>query len=256
MLHIYWVAFLTIIRSETHRIFRIWTQTLLPPVITTVLYFLIFGRLIGPRIGTLDGFSYIQFIAPGLIMMTTINNSYNHVVGSVFSSRFQRSIEALLMAPVPNIVLLLGFVTGGILRGTLVGIFITFIALCFTHLTIVHVGITILVFLLSSTLFALAGFSNALFARNFDEIMLVPTFILTPLTYLGGVFYSINMLPEWWKNLSFFNPILYIINGFRDGILGVSDVHIGTALIVMTTLVIVLFIGNLYLLHQGRGLRS
>lgn len=251
-----WVAFATIVRKEVRRFTRIWVQTLIPPVITMGLYFVIFGQLIGSRIGQMGGFDYMSFVVPGLIMMSVINNSYANVVSSFYSAKFNKSIEELQVSPVPNWVILWGYVSGGVLRGLCVGFIVTLMSMIFVRLTLHHIGITILVVLLTSTLFALAGFINAVYANSFDDISIIPTFVLTPLTYLGGVFYSIDMLPSFWQSVSQLNPILYVINAFRYGFLGASDVNIGVALGG-----IVLFVGALYgycwyLLEKGKKLRS
>lgn len=253
---IYWVAFQTILRKETMRFLRIWIQTLLPPAITMTLYFLIFGNLLGSQIGHMNGFSYMQYIAPGLIMMSVITNAYTNVVSSFYGMRFQKSVEELLIAPLPNYLFLLGYVAGGVLRGLLVGLIVTVIALFFTHLTVHNVFAIFIVVLLAATLFALAGFTNALFAKKFDDITIVPTFVLTPLTYLGGVFYSIQLLPEFWRHLSFLNPILYMVNAFRYGILGISDVSVSVALLMLTVCCVGLFWLNLRLLNKGVGIRT
>lgn len=253
---IYWVAFQTILRKETTRFLRIWIQTLLPPAITMTLYFLIFGNLLGSQIGRMDGFSYMQYIAPGLIMMTVITNAYTNVVSSFYGMRFQKSVEELLIAPLPNYLFLLGYVAGGVLRGLLIGLIVTIIALFFTHLTVHNVFTILVVVFLAATLFALAGFTNALFAKKFDDITIIPTFVLTPLTYLGGVFYSIQMLPDFWRHLSFLNPILYMVNVFRYGILGVSDVSVSGALSMLGFCCVVLFCVNLRLLNKGVGIRT
>lgn len=253
---IYWVAFQTILRKETTRFLRIWIQTMLPSAITMTLYFLIFGNLLGSQIGHMNGFSYMQYIAPGLIMMAVITNAYTNVVSSFYGMRFQKSVEELLIAPLPNYLFLLGYVAGGVLRGLLVGLIVTVIALFFTHLTVHNIFAIFMVVLLAATLFALAGFTNALFAKKFDDITIVPTFVLTPLTYLGGVFYSIQMLPEFWRHLSFLNPILYMVNAFRYGILGISDVSVSVALLMLAICCVGLFWLNLRLLNKGVGIRS
>ncbi len=255
-LHSNLIAFKTICHGEIIRFTRIWIQTILPPVITMSLYFIIFGQLIGPRIGTMDGFKYMQYIAPGLIMLSVITNSYLNVVSSFYGSRFQRNIEELLVSPTPNILILLGYVTGGIFRGLLVGAVVTAIALFFTDLTLAHPGITLLTVFSSSLLFSLAGFTNALFARKFDDITIIPTFVLTPLTYLGGVFYSISLLPEIWQKISLLNPILYMVNTFRYGILGITDINISLAFAIIFAFIIGLFVINLSLLNKGVGIRK
>jgi len=250
------VAFATIVIKEVRRFMRIWAQTLLPPAITMTLYFIIFGNLIGRQIGEMDGFSYMQYIVPGLIMMAVITNAYANVVSSFFGMKFQHSIEELLVAPVPNYIILLGYVAGGVARGLAVGFIVTLVAFWFTDLTIQHYGIVISVIILTAILFSLGGFINAVYATKFDDISIVPTFILTPLTYLGGVFYSINLLPEAGQIASRLNPILYMVNAFRYGVLGVSDVPIGIAYGMIFLFVIVLFSFSLYLLNKGIGIRT
>lgn len=251
-----WVALLTIIRKETVRFMRIWVQTLLPPVITMALYFIIFGRLIGARVGQMDGFTYMEFVVPGLIMMSIITNSYSNVVGSFFGVKFQRSIEEVLVSPTPNYIILLGYVLGGVTRGLLVGLIVTLVSLFFTHLMVENLLVTSSIVILTAVVFSLAGFLNALFAKTFDDISIVPTFILTPLTYLGGVFYSINLLPDFWQDVSKLNPILYMVNAFRYGILGISDINIINAFLGVFVFIIILTSLNLYLLSYGTRLRS
>ncbi|MGC1549117.1 MAG: ABC transporter permease [Rhodanobacter sp.] len=251
------VALHTITRREIVRIMRIWTQTLIPPAITMTLYFVIFGKLIGSRIGVIQGgFSYMQYIVPGLVMMSIITNSYGNISSSFFGAKFQRSVEEMLVSPTPNWVILLGYVTGAVARGLVVGLLVLLIALFFTSLHVVHPLITFLSVLLGATIFSLAGFVNAVYAKKFDDIALVPTFVLTPLTYLGGVFYSVNMLAEPWQAISRVNPILYMVNAFRFGVLGISDVNVGMAFVVMLAFVVGLSIVALQLLKRGVGLRS
>ncbi|NND64465.1 MAG: ABC transporter permease [Gammaproteobacteria bacterium] len=253
---VYWVGFVTIVRKEISRIRRIWVQTLVPPVITMTLYFIIFGNLIGQRIGVMDGFNYVQFIAPGLIMMQVITNSYGNVVSSFFGSRFGKHIDELLVSPLPNYVILAGFIVGGIVRGLLVGGLVTIVALFFTRLQLQHPLVTISVVLLTSVVFSLAGFINAVYAKNFEGISVIPTFVLTPLTYLGGVFYSISLLPEFWQSVSKANPILYMVNAFRYGILGSADVDIVSAYVMIIGFIFLLTAFSLYLLEKGTGLRE
>ncbi|NCF14043.1 MAG: ABC transporter permease [Gammaproteobacteria bacterium] len=250
------VAAKTIIRKEMVRVLRIWVQTIVPPAITMTLYFIIFGNLIGRRIGTMDGFDYMQYIAPGLIMMSVITNSYGNVVSSFFGAKFGKHLEEMLVAPMSYATIIIGHVAGGVLRGLLVGALVTVIALFFTRLEVAHPFITISIVLLSSIVFSLAGFINAVFAKKFDDISIVPTFVLTPLTYLGGVFYSISMLPEFWQNVSRLNPILYMVNAFRYGILGTSDIGIGQAYIILFVFVVLLFSGCMYLMRRGIGIRE
>lgn len=251
-----WIAFVTIVGKEIRRFVRIWPQTLLPPAVTTSLYFLIFGTLIGARIGTLDGVRYIDFIVPGVILMSVINHAYSNVASSFYSTKFQRYIEELLIAPMPSSVILWGYVCGGIARGLLVGAVVWLIALLFSAPALAHPWLTLGVLLLTAALFALAGFINAIFADSFDDISIIPNFLLTPLSYLGGVFYTLPMLPEIWQKISLANPILYMVNAFRYGLIGVSDVDIFLALGV-TGLVIVLLAGFAwFLLERGIGLKS
>jgi ABC-2 type transport system permease protein len=250
------VGFATIVIREFSRIMRIWGQTLVPPVITATLYFIIFGNLIGSRIGEMGGFTYLQYIAPGLIMMSVITNSYGNVVSSFFGAKFGRHIEELLVSPLPNWLIVLGYVTGGLLRGLLVGLIVSVIALFFTHLHVEHPFIVIAAVLLTSVVFALGGFVNAVFAKNFDQITFVPTFILTPMTYLGGVFYSISMLPGWAQTVSKANPILYMVNAFRYGFLGRSDVDVGFSFAIMIVSVVVLFAACVWLMNRGTGTRE
>jgi ABC-2 type transport system permease protein len=251
------IALHTIVRREIVRIVRIWTQTLIPPAITMTLYFVIFGKLIGSRIGSIQGeFSYMQYIAPGMVMMSVITNSYGNISSSFFGAKFQRSVEEMLVSPMSNWVILLGYVTGAVARGVVVGALVLLIALGFTSLHVAHPLTALLSVLFGATIFSLAGFVNAVYAKKFDDIALVPTFILTPLTYLGGSFYSVNMLGEPWQAISRVNPILYIINSFRFGVLGISDVNIGVAFGVMLIFVIGLAALALNLLKRGVGLRS
>ena len=256
MFNYHWVSLQTLVHKEIRRFMRIWQQTLLPPAITMALYFVIFGNLIGSRIGEMGGFNYMEYIVPGLIMMSVTNNAYSNVVSSFFSAKFQHSIEELLIAPVPNYIILLGYVVGGVVRGLLVGLVVTLLSLYFTELKVYNVWIVITVITMTAVLFSLGGFINAVFARNFDDISIVPTFVLTPLTYLGGVFYSIALLPDFWQNVSLANPILYMVNAFRYGILGVSDVSIFVALGMIFGFTVILFSISLYLLNKGIGLRQ
>ncbi len=251
-----WIALSTIVRKEIVRFTRIWVQTLLPPVITMSLYFVIFGQLIGSRIGQMDGFTYMEFVVPGLIMMSIITNSYSNVVSSFFGVKFQKSIEEVLVSPTPNYIILFGYVLGGVTRGLLVGFIVTLVSLFFTDLSIHNLPVTMSIVLLTSVVFALAGFFNAVFAKTFDDISIIPTFVLTPLTYLGGVFYSISLLPEFWQGVSKLNPILYMVNAFRYGILGISDINIASAFMGVGVFIIILTIVCLYLLAHGTRLRS
>jgi ABC-2 type transport system permease protein len=256
VIHRYFVAYRTIVGKEIARFMRIWVQTLVPPAVTMTLYFVIFGALIGSRIGEMDGYSYVQYIAPGIIMMAVITNSYSNVVSSFFSAKFQRQIEEMLIAPMPNVVIVAGYATGGLLRGLMVGVLVTVIALLFTELKINSVAVMITVVTMTALLFSLAGLVNAIFARKFDDISIVPTFVLTPLTYLGGVFYSIDLLPEFWSMVSMSNPVLYMVNAFRYGILGVSDIDLAVAFSVIGGFTVALLAFCLYLLDRGIGIKT
>ncbi|MEE8320521.1 MAG: ABC transporter permease [Gammaproteobacteria bacterium] len=249
------IAYSTIVIKEVGRFTRIWIQTLLPPAISMTLYFVVFGNLIGPRIGTMDGFSYMEFIAPGIIMMAVMNNSYANVVSSFFSAKFQRHIEEMLVAPIPNIVILAGYITGGVTRGLMVGIIVTIVALFFTHLDVNNLPMTFIVVLLTSILFSLGGLINGIYAKKFDDISIIPAFILTPMIYLGGVFYSIELLPAFWQSVSIFNPILYMVNAFRYGMLGISDIDITLAFVIIILFIIILSTLALYLLSRGTGIK-
>lgn len=252
----YSIAFRTIFIKEIRRFARIWPQTLLPPAVTTALYFLIFGTLIGERIGKVNGANYMEYIVPGVILMSVISHSYANVVSSFYSTKFQRHIEELLVSPTPNWVILAGYVSGGITRGLLVGLVVSLISLFFADISVNNIWITLAVFLLTATLFALAGFINAIFADSFDDISIVPNFILTPLSYLGGVFYSVSMLPEVWQKISLGNPILYMINAFRYGLIGVTDVDIRVAFAITVGFIVALTLFSLFLLHKGIGIKS
>jgi ABC-2 type transport system permease protein len=250
------VAVKTLVRKEVVRVLRIWVQTIVPPAITMTLYFIIFGNLIGKRIGTMDGFDYMSYIAPGLIMMSVITNSYGNVVSSFFGAKFARHIEEMLVSPMSNAAIVIGHVSGGLIRGLFIGLLVTIIALFFTKLEVQHPLITVSIVVLSSIVFSLAGFINAIFAKKFDDISIVPTFVITPLTYLGGVFYSISLLPEFWQNVSKANPILYMVNAFRYGILGRSDIEITHAYTMLVVFVVVLFSACVMLMNRGVGIRE
>ena len=250
------VALGTIVRREVNRILRIWGQTLVPPAITMTLYFLIFGGLIGSRVGQMDGLRYMDFIVPGLVMMSIIQNSYGNISSSFFGAKFGRHVEELLVSPMPNWVILLGYVAGAVLRGLMVGAIVLVIAMFFTKVRVPHPLVTITTVLLGATIFSLAGFVNAAYAKKFDDIAIVPTFILTPLTYLGGVFYSVKLLPPWAEALTHANPIFYMVNAFRYGLLGSSDVPVWVAYTLMLAFVAALTALALWLLRRGVGLRS
>ena len=251
-----WVAYRTIAAKEIRRFIRIWLQTVLPAAITMGLYLIIFGGLIGPRIGEMAGYRYMDFIIPGVIMLSVITNSYANVVSSFFGAKFQRHIEELLISPIPNYVILLGYVSGGVARGLCVAVAVTGVSMFFWDVTIHHIGITVVVMALTATLFSLAGFINGVFAKTFDDISIIPTFVLTPLTYLGGIFYTIDMLPGFWQGASLLNPILYMVDAFRFGILGVSDISVWTAFSIIIAFIAALYATCLYLLNRGIGVRT
>ena len=250
------VALGTIVHREVRRILRIWGQTLVPPAITMTLYFMIFGGLIGSRIGDMGGYTYMEFIVPGLVMMSVIQNSYANISSSFFGAKFGRHVEELLVSPMPNWVILAGYVAGAVLRGLLVGAIVLLIAMLFTKVRIPHPLVTFTTVLLGATIFALAGFVNAVYAKKFDDVAIVPTFILTPLTYLGGVFYSVKLLPDWAEAATHANPIFYMVNAFRYGLLGSSDVPLWVAYALMLGLVVALTMLGLWLLKRGTGMRS
>ena len=252
----YSIAYRTIVTKEIFRFIRIWPQTLLPPAITTALYFLIFGKLIGDRIGIINGVSYMDYIVPGIILMSVISHSYANVVSSFYSTKFQRNIEELLVAPVPNWIILAGYVSGGIIRGLLVGSVVALISLLFADIDVKNPYIALSVMLLTATLFSLAGFINAVLAESFDDISIIPNFVLTPLSYLGGVFYSVKMLPSIWQNISLGNPILYMINAFRYGLIGVTDVDIRLAFMMTVGFIVTLALVSLFLLYKGIGIKN
>lgn len=248
-------AYITLVIREMLRFTRIWVQTILPPAITMGLYFIIFGNLIGSRMGEMQGQSYIDYIVPGLILMSVITNSYSNVVASFFSSKYQRNIEEMLISPMPNWIILAGYVTGGVMRGLAVGLIVTVVAAFFTDLRLENPLVAVLVLLMTSVLFSIGGLINAIYARSFDDISIIPTFVLTPLTYLGGVFYSIDLLPEFWQDVSLLNPILYMVNALRYGMLGVTDVGIVQAFVITGVFCVLLYVGALWLLRRGAGIK-
>lgn len=250
-----YIAFQTILIKEILRFARIWVQTIIPPVITMSLYFVIFGNLIGSQIGDMNGFRYMDYIVPGLIMMAVINNSYANVVSSFYGCKFHHHIEEMLVSPLPNYLIILGFVTGGIARGLVVGLAVTLVSMLFTSLEIHNLAVIVSTVVLTSTVFALAGLINGVFAKSFDDISIIPTFVLTPLTYLGGVFYTIGMLPEFWQSVSKLNPILYMVNTFRYGFLGVSDISLTASYAIIAGFIAALYSYALHLLNSGYGIR-
>jgi len=251
-----WIGFKTIVIREYGRIIRIWGQTIVPSAVTATLYFVIFGSLIGRRVGSMGGFDYMQYIAPGLIMMSVITNSYANVVSSFFGAKFGKHLEEMLVSPLPSWIIVGGYVVGGLVRGMLVGTAVTAVSLAFTHLHIHHILIILAAVILTSLIFALGGFLNALFAKNFDQVNFIPVFVLTPLTYFGGVFYSVSLLPDWALRLSYANPILYMVNAFRYGFLGAADVNVGMAFGLMIVAVVTMFGTAVYLMDRGSGTRE
>jgi ABC-2 type transport system permease protein len=249
-------SFLTLVRKETVRIFRIWPQTLLPAVITQSLYFLIFGGFIGSRVGLIDGTPYMAFIVPGLVMMGVIQNSFMNVVGSFFGAKFMRNIDEILVSPMPDWAMLGGYITGGVIRGTVVGALIYAVAAVFVHPTVTHPWAVVLFLLLTSSLFSLAGFLNAIFAKKFDDTSIFSTFVLIPLTYLGGVFYSVNQLPPVWQAVSRANPILYMVDGFRYGFFGSAGIPVSHSISLLVAVIVALTWTNLYLLRKGIGMKN
>jgi len=250
------IALSIIVYKEIRRFMRIWIQTLIPPIITMTLYFVIFGSLIGSRVGSMGGFDYMQYITPGLVMMSVITNAYSNVASSFFGAKFQRSVEEMLVSPMPSWVIVAGFVLGGVARGLLVGALVLVVSLFFTDIHIQNIGLTVLFFFGTAVLFALGGFLNAVFSTKFDDISIVPTFILTPLTYLGGVFYSIDMLPEVWQWVSLANPVVYIISAFRTGMLGAGDVPVWVSVVMVSGFIAILFAGCVWCMEQGKGMRN
>lgn len=250
------IALRTILVKEIRRYLRIWIQTILPPVITTALYFIIFGQLIGSQIGAIAGYSYMDYIVPGLILMAVITNSYGNVVSSFYGAKFSHYVEELLIAPIPNSLILTGYIAGGLARGLTVGAVVTAVAMFFTDVPVHNLAVVLSVVVLTAVLFSLGGFINAIYAKSFDDIAIIPTFVLTPLTYLGGIFYSIDMLPTFWREVSLLNPILYMINAFRYGLLGVSDIPLATAFSVTILFIVALFAFALFLLQRGVGLKN
>jgi len=252
----YFIAFKTILIKEIYRFTRIWVQTIVPPAVMMSLYFIIFGKLIGSQIGDVNGFSYMDYIVPGLILMSVITNSYANVVSSFYSTKFHHNIEEMLVSPVANFTILAGYVAGGVARGLAVGIVVMAVAIFFTEIKMTHPLVVIAVVILTATLFAIGGFINAVYAKSFDDITVIPTFVLTPLTYLGGVFYSISMLPEFWQQVSLFNPVLYMVNAFRYGLIGVSDANPVTAFAIILIFIVGLGSVGLYLLSRGIGIKQ
>ena len=250
------VAFWTLLAKEILRFSRIWVQTIIPPMITMMLYFVIFGNLIGSQLGDINGVTYIDYIVPGLILMAIITNAYANVVSSFYGAKFHRHIEEMLISPMPNYIILLGFTAGGVARGLAVGVAVTGVSLFFSDLHFHNVAVILAVVLLTSILFSLCGFINAVYAKSFDDISIIPTFVLTPLTYLGGIFYSLEMLPEFWQHVSKINPILYMINGFRYGVLGITDIDLVVSFAIMVGAVASLYLISLYLLRRGVGIKT
>ena len=250
------ISLQTIVRKEIKRIMRIWTQTMLPPLVTQTLYFLIFGKFIGSQVASIEGVSYMAFIVPGLVMMAVISNAYGNVVSSFFGAKFQRSIEEVLVSPTPEWVIVLGYSLGGVIRGIMVGALVFLISLFFAHPAVHNIWIILFFTIFASVVFSLAALINGIFASNFDEVALFQNFVLTPLIYLGGVFYSISVLPKGWQIFSYFNPLVYMVNGFRYGFFGFCDVPLWVCITIVVTLTIILAWANVYLLKKGIGIKS
>jgi ABC-2 type transport system permease protein len=250
------IAFYTLLRKEMIRIMRIWTQTLIPPVITTTLYFIIFGQLLGSQLRHVWGFSYIQFIVPGLVISNMLANAYSNAVSSFYGARFQRSIEEILVTPMPNWMILLGYIVPSVMRSVITATIVLIISLFFTHLPVYSFGLALLVSIIASVFFAVIGFINGMFAKSFDDVSWIPTFILTPLSYLGGIFYTLEMLPPLWQKISLLNPLMYIIDCFRFAILGVGNININLSLSALLIATATAFIAALYFLHKGLGIRN
>jgi ABC-2 type transport system permease protein len=250
------IAYFTMLRNDFLRIIRIWSQTLLPPVVTSSLYFIVFGGFIGSQISSINGFSYMQFIVPGLIMMSVITSSYMNTVSTFYFAKWTKTLDEILVSPMPDWVVVLGFVSGGVMRGLIVGVMVMAVSLFFTHLVIANALVLIAALVLTSVLFSLGGLINGVFAKGFDGISIVPTFVLTPLTYLGGIFYSVHALPEFWQKVSLFNPILYMINAFRYGFLGISDIPLWQCFAVLLGVMGVFIIVLLYFFRNGIGVKN
>ena len=254
-----WTAFYTMVRKDVMRIFRIWAQTFLPSVVTSVLYFAVFGTVLGSRIGSMQGVDYMQFVVPGLVMLAIVTSAYANSSFTFFQSKFfARSIDEMLVSPMPPWLIISGFVAGGVIRGVLVGALVMLVSLFFTGLHLsVHSALIILGFaILTAIVFALAGLVNGVYAKSIDGINIVPTFVLTPLVYLGGIFYSVHTLPTWWASITYANPLFYLINGFRYGFLGISDIAISTSVLVLVALIAALITINMYLIRTGLGLKQ
>ena len=251
-----WIAYLTVMRKELVRIFRIWAQTILPPVITTSLYFIVFGTFIGSQLAPIHGLSYIQFIVPGLIMMSIITSSYMNTVSNFYFAKFMRNIDEMLVSPMPDWLVIAGFISGGVMRGLIVGFFVLLVSLFFSHLAIFNIFVLVAAVLMTSVLFSLAGLINGVYAQGFDGISIVPTFVLTPLTYLGGIFYSISQFPEFWQKVSLLNPILYMVNAFRYGFLGVSDVPVWICFSVLIGFTLIFTAIVAFLFKRGMGVKN
>jgi ABC-2 type transport system permease protein len=251
-----WISYTTIVRKEMVRLFRIWSQTILPPVITSALYFLIFGKFVGSQIPDIQGATYMEFIVPGMVLMAVINNAFMNTAFSFYAAKFQRTLEELMVSPTPYLVVVLGQITSGVFRGIVTAIAILLVALFFTPISIFSFGITLLFVVLTAVLFSLAGLVNGIYADSFDTVSIFPTFILTPLAYLGGVFYAIEMLPPFWQKVSLFNPIVYMIDGFRYGVLGVHHISVWASLAVLMGFILILIAVNYVLFKSGKGLRT
>lgn len=251
-----WVSLYTLINHEIVRVLRIWPQTILPPVVTTILYYIIFGSVIGPRIGEMNGYNYIQFIMPGLVMMNVIEVAYINVDSSFFMAKFFRSIEEILITPMTSHSVLCGFVAGGMFRAIAVGLLVAVMSLFFTKITVANWGLTILIVVLTAVFMSLVGFIAGVFAKKFDDLSIVPMFVLTPLSYFGGVFYSVDLLPKTWQAATHANPLFYMISGFRYAILGTADVDILFVLCLLFGGILILYAYAYWLLQKGIGIKN
>lgn len=239
--------------------FRIWVQTFIPSVVTSVLYFLVFGTILGSRIGEIQGVDYMTFVVPGLVMLAIVTTSYANTSFTFFSSKFfMRSIDEVLVSPTPPWLLIAGFIGGGVLRGIITGALVLIVALFFTGLSLPIASVLIIAgfAFLTALVFSLAGLVNGIYAKSMDGINIVPTFVLTPLVYLGGVFYSIHQLPEWWQTLTYANPLFYLINGFRYGFLGSADIALWISTGILVLLISILAGLNWYFIKTGLGLKQ
>ena len=245
-----WIAYKTITIKEILRFVRIWIQTILPPMIVAFLYLLIFGFVVGSRVGQMAGQDYVHYLVPGVILMSAIMHAYSNTVSSFYLTKFNRSIEEILVSPIPDWLIIAGFVTGGIVRGIAVGLAVFMVAWLVVGFALPNLVIFSLILLLTTTLFSIAGFINAIFAKSFDDITIVPNFILMPLTYLGGMFYDVRILPEFWQNVTQINPIFYMIDGFKVAFFGSASIPIIVSIAILLAMIIALFLLAVFLMQR------